>query len=327
MCDGDLTPPSRAASVPWRVGSSDVRRVEDLTSALRALDYQYGGGSCREAVLALVAWARQLLAADGTDTVQDRLCVAVADLHNLAGWTAFDTGLVGSARSHFEHAMELAKTGHDDELAANVLYRMGRVHLHHEAPREALTLFQLGQAAARSAGSALAVSILCANEAWAYAKFGAATPALEQLGRAEDEFAKADLAQAPPWAKFFDEADLSAMIGTVRTELAQTSDLRHTRSAIPALTEALARYGDDNARSRSFTLVMLSLNHMLEGDIDQAGEVGAEAVALCEGVRSTRTKDRMRPLKREADKRRRHAGAADLSERMSAFFSTARDVA
>ncbi|HET9116586.1 MAG TPA: transcriptional regulator, partial [Pseudonocardiaceae bacterium] len=231
-----LFPPLPLA--PGRVGVSDVERIEDTTRAFRALDYQYGGGACHDAVVSYLPWGVRMLAGDATSLVMDRLCVAVANLHNLAGWTSFDIGQVGVARSCFGRALELAEQGHHDGLVANIWYRMGRVDLHHHAPDEALAEFQLGQVAAQACGSALAVAILCGNQAWAYAKMGRADQALALLGRSADEFARAE-AEAAPWAAFFTETDLSAMVGTVYTELAVTADPSYTRLAIPALLTAL----------------------------------------------------------------------------------------
>lgn len=304
---------------PGRIGMTDVRQIEAATRALRALDYQYGGGSCRDAVVAQLSWGQQMLGAQGTDVVKERLYVALADLHNLAGWTSFDTGLVDSARTHFGRALELARQGNNDALVANVLYRMGRVYLHQNEPDDALKLFQLGQIAAQESGSELAVAVLCANEAWAYAKMGRDDQALKLLGRTRDEFARADVPNAPGWAKFFDQTDLSAMIGTVHTELAQTVDVKYTRFAIPALTKAIDAYGEDMARSRSFNLTSLSTNHLLEGDIDHGAKVGIQAVDLAEDLKSVRTKDRMRPLQKEAERRRNNPDARDLAERIAKF--------
>ena len=135
--------PTRAPA-PGQIGLTDVRQIEAATKALRALDYQYGGGFCRDAVVAQLSWGQQLLGSRSTDQVRTRLYVALADLHNLAGWTSFDTGLVDVARTHFGHALELARAGQNDPLVANILYRMGRVYLHDDNPHDALKLFQLG---------------------------------------------------------------------------------------------------------------------------------------------------------------------------------------
>ncbi|EHR48535.1 Helix-turn-helix protein [Saccharomonospora marina XMU15] len=306
---------------PGRIGMTDVRQVEAATRALRALDYQYGGGFCRDAVVAQLSWGQQMLQASGTEGVKSRLYVALADLHSLAGWTSFDIGLIDSARGHFANALDLAKQGENHPLVANVLYRMGRVYLHQEAPNDALKLFQLGQIAAQESGSELAVAVLCANEAWAYAMMGNAEQAIKLLGRTRDEFARADLANAESWVRFFNETDVYAMIGTVHTALAQQADVSHTKYAIPALAKATDAYGDDMARSKTFSLSMLATNHLLEGDIDHGAKVGGKALDCAEGLKSKRVEQRMRPLKEEAQRRSNNPDARDLVERMSTFFS------
>jgi hypothetical protein len=71
--------------------------------------------------------------------------------------------------------------------------------------------------------------------------------ALALLGRSKDHFTRADLAKAPARALFFTETDMSAIVGTVYTELALTMDPTHTRSAIPALSAAINGYGPGGA--------------------------------------------------------------------------------
>lgn len=306
---------------PGRIGTTDVRQVEAATRALRALDYQYGGGFCRDAVVAQLSWGQQMLRASSTEAVKSRLYVALADLHSLAGWTSFDVGLNDSARSHFAQALNLAKQGEHDPLVANILYRMGRVYLHQELPNDALKLFQLGQIAAQESGSELAVAVLCANEAWAYAMMGNAVQAGKLLGRTKDEFARADLANAESWVRFFDETDLHAMVGTVHTVLAQQADVSHTKYAIPALTRSVNAYGEDMARSKAFNLSALATNHLLEGDIDQGVKVGSKALECAEGLKSQRVEDRMQPLKWEAQRRSNNPEARELVERITTFFA------
>lgn len=304
-----------------RPGASDVEQLEAQTRALRAVDYQCGGGMCRDAVIVRIYWGHEMLGMSTTDPMTDRLFAAVADLHNLAGWTCFDSGHVGAAHHHFDLALDLARQGHNDELVANILYRRGRVHLHYGAPDEALTSFQLGQLAAQRSGSRLAASILYVNQAWAYAKKGDEELALGLLDRSQEEFANADISNPPDWARFFTATDLSAMVGTVHSELALTVNSSHTRIAIPALTDAVNAYGPDMARSRSFCLIALATNHLLDGDVDHGAVIGTQAVSAIETLKSVRTKDRLRPLKRETDKWRNHAKSRALSDFITAFIT------
>jgi tetratricopeptide (TPR) repeat protein len=305
---------------PGRIGMTDVRQVEAATRALRSLDYQYGGGFCRDAVVAQLSWGQQMLNSSGTEVVRQRLHVALADLHNLAGWTSFDVGLIDSARNHFGRALELAKAGESDELVANILYRMGRVYLHKEAPDDALKMFQLGQIAAQQSGSELAVAVICANQAWAYAMMGHEDQTMKLIGRTRDEFTRADHGEAADWVKFFNEDDVYSMIGTVHTVLAQKVDTRHTKYAIPALTRAIDSYGDEVARNKAFNLSSLATNHLLDGDIDHGAKIGVQAVDLAQHLKSKRVRDRLEPLRIEAEKRRNYADARDLSDLIGRFY-------
>ncbi|HKN55320.1 MAG TPA: transcriptional regulator [Amycolatopsis sp.] len=301
-------------------GENDVAQLEGQTRALRAVDYQCGGGMCRDAVLVRIHRGHEMLG-QAADAVRHRLFSAVSDLHNLAGWTCFDSGHVGAAHHHLDLALELAAEGGNEDLAANIHYRRGRIHLHHGAADEALAQFQLGQLAAQRSGSRLAVSILCANQAWAYARKGEVELALGLLGRAQEEFAAADVVEAPDWARFFTATDVAAMVGTVHIELALTVGVPHTAAAVPALVEAVARYGPEMARSRSFCLAMLATGHLLDGDIEHGAEIGSQAIITAETLKSVRTKDRLRPLKREADKRRDNPAARALAADIAAFVA------
>ncbi|GGN24732.1 hypothetical protein GCM10011609_78570 [Lentzea pudingi] len=310
-----------------RVDKTDVRHVETLTSALRALDHEYGGGACRDACVALLNWANPLLDTSSSGPVLHRLQVAIADLHNLAGWASFDMGLLESAHLHFGRAMSLARASGNSALEANIHYRMGRVHLHYDLAEDALSSFQRGLPVAQASGSTLAVSILHANEAWAFAKMGAERQALRQFARAEDEFERSVAEDAPPWARFFDLADLVSIGGMVHTELARTCDVKYARSAIPLLTRAISSDGENASRSQSFRLAALAVNHLVRNDPEQARDVGEQAIALSGPISSARTRDRMRPLKQEAERLRGNEAADDLVSRLGKFMTSSRGAA
>jgi hypothetical protein len=294
-CRGQWLPGAIQTPAPGRVGLSDVKRVEAATRAIRALDYQFGGGECRDAVVAQLSWAQRLLSASGKDVVRARLFRALGDLQNLAGWTSFDGGLLDSSRSHFATALSYSAESGDAGLMSNIMYRIGRVYLHHDAPTDALKWFWRGQSAAQDSGSALAVAVLCGNQAWAYAMMGDDVQANKLLDRSRGELAKADLSQAPDWARFYTETDMYAMIGTVHTELS-AFEVRYAGLAILAFGEALTRYDDSMARSRAFTLTMLATNHLRQDDVEHGVEVGHRALAFATGLKSKRVTDRLKPL-------------------------------
>ncbi|WP_143104805.1 tetratricopeptide repeat protein [Amycolatopsis regifaucium] len=322
MTDPEAT--ARRHLAPDQVGKHDVEALETQTKALRAVDYQCGGGMCRDAVVVRIHRGHRMLAMSISEPVRARLFSAVADLHNLAGWTCFDSGQVGAAHHHLDVALELAADAGDAELAANIHYRRGRIHLHYGATDEALTQFELGRLAARRAGSKLAASILSANQGWAYAKKGDANLAVGLMERAGEEFAEKDDREPPDWARFFTEIDVSAMAGSVHTDLALRKGGRHIGMAISALADAVRGYGPEMARSRSLCLSMLATDHVLGGDGDEALSVGIQAIESAETLKSVRTRDRLRPLEQEAAKHPDDADCRALSEAVT-LFVTGRD--
>lgn len=298
------------APAPASIGMREVEHVEALTSAMRALDYRYGGGACRDAVAAHARWAQQLLTASCSQQIRARLHGALADLHNLAGWTSFDVGMYSVARKHFGRALAQAKYAGDLSLAANVLYRTGRLHLHRDMPVEALRFFQLGQITAQDSGCGLTVAMLCANEGWAYAMLGDRTQLRRSLGRAQDEFARADRATAPSWVRFFGEADLHAAIGVALAAQAKPASTELTH-AIDQINTAVELRGPDMTRSMVFEQTALATAHLRAGNRDVGLAQGRAAVATACGVRSLRILDRLEPLQAIATTRH---GDTDLQE-------------
>ena len=63
-------------------------------------------------------------------------------------------------------------------------------------------------------------------------------PALALPGRAHDEFARADVGGAAPWAAFFDLHDLAGITGAIYTSLARTVDPSYARPTITPLLVA-----------------------------------------------------------------------------------------
>jgi len=301
-------------------GMDEVRHVEHATERFRALDYRFGGGACREAVLAMSSWSERVLThSSTTEAVRYQLGSAMADLHNLAAWTCFDSARTDLARSHFSRAARLAALVDNHHLAANMLYRTGRMHLHHDDLTKALAAFQLGEVSAHQAHSGLSVAILCVNQAWTHARLNDRDQALARMGTARDAFEAADRSTPPSWSAFFDEVDLQAMTGVVYTELARGVDDTYTAFAIPPLSTAIANYPEGMTRSRALSQIALAVNHVLDRDFEQAAKIGLEAVDSAAQVLSSRTRDRMRPLRDAAAPFTEDDDAQELVERIDHF--------
>lgn len=127
------------------VGSLDPAEVRARTAALRSLDRRYGGIACHTSVLEHLELVEPFIVVGDAS-----MWTAVAEVHELAGWTAFDSGMPGVALPHFSRALTLARQAENESLIASVLTRAGRMFLHHNAPDDALKAFQLGFVAAHN---------------------------------------------------------------------------------------------------------------------------------------------------------------------------------
>lgn len=290
------------APVPERIDLSDIEQITALIAAMRTLDYRYGGGACRDAVAAQVVWAQQLLHCEAAESTKRMLYTALADLHNLAAWTSFDVGMYSKARSHFGRALEMAHEAGDHSLAANVLYRTGKLHLHlgnatsdPSMFKVALKFFQLGQLTAQDSGCSRTVAVLCANEGLAYAHLGDRRQMIRSLGRAEDELARSQTDEAQAWVRFFGEADLHSSIGIAHTGLPEP-DTTDQETGIRHLHHALALRDQDMTRSTCFERTALATAHLRNGSTDLGLHLGKQAVTEAATVRSVRTIDRLAPL-------------------------------
>lgn len=126
-------------------GRIEPSAIAARTRALRALDRRYGGIACHASVLEHLAAVEPMIVVG-----DEAVWTAVAEVHELAGWTAFDSGLPGMVLPHFERALTLARQAENESLIASVLTRAGRMFLHHNALDDALKAFQLGLVAAHN---------------------------------------------------------------------------------------------------------------------------------------------------------------------------------
>ena len=290
-------------------------RLEEITRRLRVMDHEHGGGSCRDAVVAQLGWAHQLLRADARGDATRDLHLAVADLHMLAGWTSFDVGVIGAARRHFARALEHARFVEEASLMAKALYCFGRLHLHHGWATQAIRTLHVGQVIAQQSGYGRAVAMTQANLAWAYALTGDTRRTLDAIGRARDEFARSEHLEAPRWLMFFDSAELQALRGTALAALPQPSPA-HRAEAIERFSLSTAMRELPQARPRAFELTALAWLLIDDGAVEQGIRIGNEAVDVAVQLRSRRVVDRFAPLRTRLAKRLTDADAHDLAERI-----------
>jgi transcriptional regulator with XRE-family HTH domain len=278
-----------ATPAPERVGASDVERLERVTAVFRSMDSQFGGGACRDAMVAQVHSAQHLLHSSIAEGVAGRLFTALADLHCVVGWSSFDVGMYVPARLHYTRALEQARYAEQASLMAKVLYCIGRLHLYQGHHVDALRLFQLGQISAEQSGSGLATALLAANAGWAYAHLDDTRQALAALDHAKRAFDHGHDGgePVPPWLRFMVTAELHSLEAMTHTASPDPTAM-HSRATVEGLYAAIGLRGRSANRSRALETAALVEALLACGDKAGATKMLTDAVRLADHVRSSR---------------------------------------
>lgn len=314
-------PTAPAADVPGLVTAAHVQVLRELSERHRRFDADLGGGACRESAVAYLSWAHGMLRSrfDSEETERE-LKAALSDMYQVAGWACHDLGDHAEARRYLTAGLALAREIDDLVLIAGAFYRLGRVSIHQQRAREALTLWQLGQIVAQDSGCLAAVAVLHANEAWAYAMLGADDRVADALARAEGERGRVDTEEVPSWARFFlAPADIDGIASVIFNSLAAHEEhwSKYAPVAIGRGEAAFAHRQPGEARSRTFDAISLAGAYLLDGQLKHAERNGHLAVDRAKEVASVRAVDRLSEVAELARPHARRTGIAALIERIS----------
>jgi transcriptional regulator with XRE-family HTH domain len=323
-----LLPTTGDQPAPVRIGAADVAAIEQTTAAFRLSDNQYGGGLSRAAAVAQLEYALTLQDADCSEQVRADLLIAIADLAKTAAWMTYDIEQHDAARRLWMIALDTARQANhprSTDLSAHLMQDMANQALHLGRPDEAFRLVQLGAAMATSRAypvNAITRSYIATKMAWCRAALGEAEPCHHALDQAQQTYADADPAAAPPWAVHIDPTAIAAQHGHALFLLSQT-DPGYAPAAIEHLRSAVDGYGHGRDRSRALQLPGLAGSYFRAGDLDAAVAVGHEAVTMIGTLSSKRVCARLRILANIAEPHRHRPDVAELRERIRGTLLTA----
>jgi hypothetical protein len=272
-----------------------IEWLEAGVLGLRKLDDRLGGAAVRHRVEADLRMVRGLLHRGQHERAQaPRLLRVAADLAQLGGWAATDTGRHGAAQRHYLTGLRLAHSAGDRSLAVAL---WGGLALHAVIagqPRDAVAAAEAGVRAA--GGAPPAVRALAASRlSRAHAAVGADGPARRAIAEAERQLDVAEKEPGPSWLYWFDAAELAAQSGQ------SLLDLGHAHEAGPLLERALARQGASYVRDRCLYSARAATARALIGDPEGARGLGREAARLSRYCGSPRIADALDALKLRLD--------------------------
>jgi hypothetical protein len=299
------------ATVGRRVHDAHVDSIEEITTQLRRMDDQFGGGAVLDLVKSQIRFVVGLLRDRRyTTTVGMRLHGAAAELLRLAGWASFEAGQHGAAQRFWIAALHGAHSAGDRALGANILAFMS-------IQARDLSLFgeavHLAEAAKRGypGGSPRVSAILDLRVAQAYAQAGESKRCLAAIDAGYGSLRDMnDDAGGPAWSYWLDEADANACAGHCYIGLGDWP------RAQDHLSTAIRLQDDSYRRDGALRRAWLALTYTHQGEPEQACGVAHEAVdILAEDVDSDRCIDHIRRVRDALAPYRTVAAVRDFDDR------------
>lgn len=274
--------PLSPSPLPKQLSEHDVTALAQLTRTLEREAQFYGGGA---SVIGPVAnRAERLLTVSAADTVRTDLAVTLADLHNVAAWSAFDSHQDDTARYHFARAMTLGNTG-DGFQYAKAAYLAGVSTAERGHFNDGIKLMQLGQMRLGEAPKARRMSELAA---WLNADMACALARLGERDAARSALTKVRAGWEPPDAD--DEADMNWVCALAEMYLDRTD------IAERLVSSSVRRWGETKDRRQAVLgRITLAQLHVQNGD-SGAAHLAHRAISDVRELRSVRSRERLEPL-------------------------------
>ncbi|MEU3598502.1 tetratricopeptide repeat protein [Streptomyces sp. NPDC006798] len=267
-----------------RVGETEVEAVEDAVRQIRVLDDRHGADGLYQRAAQPLRAAYALLDSGVTAhrATADRLHAGAGELAISVGWLAHDSGRLDDARSHYAEALATARMSGDAGLEAHAFSNASFLARDAGRHREAVRSAQAGGRAAEDLGSPRLRSLLALREAGGWAGLGDRADCEQSLGRAHTHFAGGATDEDPEWMSFFGEPELEFLQAQCWARLGDwTRAIHHARRAAAV---------EDHRFARNLALYRAELATSLarSGEYEEAAAAGRDALALLEGVRSSR---------------------------------------
>jgi hypothetical protein len=314
-----------------RIGSADIEVVTEHLSHLRRLDHRYGAGRVRDQVVHLVHRQGNAVLHGAYDEATGRaLLESTAQAAWLTGSMAADVGRHALAQRYYIQALNLATSAGSRAYAANVLSHMSRLTLQMGQgnaavdermlhARQSVALARAGLGVGGRELTPALVALLNAVQARGHAVLGDVAAARECRRQAEGQYQRHRTGQEPAWLGFYTQSELDADLGRC------LRDLGDGEPAVRLLNRALENYEPWRARSRCFVHTDLAAAHLVDGNHDRAALSARQAIRAAGALRSIRTIDRLRILRRSVRPvRERSAVLRSLDDELTDFLSRSR---
>ncbi|MGH3870694.1 MAG: helix-turn-helix transcriptional regulator [Pseudonocardiaceae bacterium] len=301
-----------------RVSAGMAHQFTAMITELRKMEDVAGGGSVLTLAQHEFRWVTALLNHATYDAQTGRaLHVALAELGQFCGWSAYDAGHHGLAQRFFVAALRAAHSADDRPLGAYILASMASQAARHGGrPADAVTLIETAFAGTRGQQTPALLAQLHMRHAYAFAFLrdtSACTAAISQA-RTQVEQLKPD--DDPPWLYWVSPAQITANAGVCLLQVDQFD------YAAAMLTEGIAQLDKSFLRDRQYHVTHLASARARPGkqrDLHVAAELGMESLDLAESLDSATGLGYLRDLYLQLKPHAKVPAVGDFLERARGF--------
>ncbi|HTE68585.1 MAG TPA: helix-turn-helix transcriptional regulator [Actinomycetes bacterium] len=311
---GGLVVPSRGFAGrrperPVRISEATVHNLESVTAAYRRMYHTVAAHDLIDDVAQHAQTTAGFWRRTADPELRRSLAAAASEITMLAGrMSFFDLGRPSQAEPYYQDALEAAQEAQDRPLQAVVL---GNKSFLPRSRGDFATALQLLDQAKRLVPDdpvvrSWATALEAMTQAWAHQP----AESLVALEAAETILDDATPAAAPSWFDYYDRSRLAGFKGQVHIRLAQP-DTAHA-----VLEEAIGALDPDAAKQRACYLADQATVCVDEGEVDQACQLGIQALQLLGAVEYETGVQRVRDLRAKLRPWRNHPAVADLTEQL-----------
>lgn len=270
------------AAIPISGGASNVaKRIRDTAAHLMELDFKVGGGNTRK--LLLFYFQSEVVPAlrkHYPEAERRAVLGAAAEVAQLLGWTAYDTGRHGVAQRYFIQGLRLAEEAGDRLLGGRLLANMSHQANYLGRFDDAVYLARAAQTASSNSPVATVSSMFLSMEARALAGAGRSQESVHALHRAEQTFERRNPDKDPDWIGYFNREELAGEAVHCFRDLGIASEAR--------TFGAEAGSADSPLRTRAFIGMVNASVALRDRELDEAIELASEAMDVAGSLQSMR---------------------------------------
>jgi tetratricopeptide (TPR) repeat protein len=205
------------------------------------------------------------------------LHVALAELGQLAGWAAYDSGQPGLAQRYYIAALRAAHSADDRPLGAHILGSMAYQATDEGHPREAVTLVETAVVGVGGQETASLLTALYSRQAKALASLVDSAGCAAAISKTRTHVERLNRGDEPPYRYWVGPADVTYVAGRCLLQLGKADQ------AVAMLEDGIALLDESFVRDRRNYVIRLAeaLAHPgPQRDLDAAAERGIAVLEL-----------------------------------------------